>query len=108
MFDMGLNKALGLDGFLVLFYYKYWDTIWLIVTEASLKVLNERESLREINNTLVCLTSKVPVPKRITDFRPISLCNMVYKIVARHRRIEYVTSWVRLYLKCKSLLCLAD
>ncbi|KAK3225097.1 hypothetical protein Dsin_004959 [Dipteronia sinensis] len=52
------------------------------VTDACLKVLNEDESLVRINNTLVCLIPKVKVAERMTDYMPISLCNIIYKIVA--------------------------
>lgn len=36
-----------------------------------------------LNETYICLISKVNCPQKITEFRPISLCNVVYKIVSK-------------------------
>ena len=34
-----------------------------------------------LNETYICLIQKVSCPQKITEFRLISLCNVVYKIV---------------------------
>ena len=36
-----------------------------------------------LNKTLLALIPKCPGPETLAHFRPISLCNMVYKIVTK-------------------------
>ncbi|KAK3220885.1 hypothetical protein Dsin_014855 [Dipteronia sinensis] len=62
---------------------KFWDTVGGGVTEESLRCLNEGDSICDVNNTLMCLISKTTAAYHITDFCTISLCNVVYKIVAK-------------------------
>ncbi|KAK3231070.1 hypothetical protein Dsin_002951 [Dipteronia sinensis] len=76
------NKA-GLDGLPALFYQKYWSIVGEKVTKACLGVLNDGNDLEEINGTLVALIPKASRAERITDFRSISLCNVLYKIIAK-------------------------
>lgn len=53
------------------------------ISEAMLRVLNTNEPLKTWNSTEVTLIPKVKNPNLVKDFRPISLCNVSYKIVAR-------------------------
>jgi hypothetical protein len=39
--------------------------------------------LREVNNTFLVLIPKVQNPTSVNHFRPISFCNVVYKIIAK-------------------------
>uniref|UniRef100_A0A803P912 Reverse transcriptase n=1 Tax=Cannabis sativa TaxID=3483 RepID=A0A803P912_CANSA len=77
------HKAPGNDGMPGLFYRKFWPIIGEEVNTACLGILNEGKSVEDINDTLICLIPKLPKPTQMSEFRPISLCNVVYKIVAK-------------------------
>lgn len=53
------------------------------VTKAVLWILNDDEPIEPWNETLITLIPKVKDPMLMKDFRPISLCNVNYKIVTR-------------------------
>ena len=36
-----------------------------------------------MNDTYICLILKVKSPRKITEFRPISLCNVVYRLISK-------------------------
>ena len=48
-----------------------------------LNFLNSGIMLPEINYTHIILIPKIKSPERISDFRPISLCNVIYKIISK-------------------------
>ena len=52
-------------------------------THAVLSCLNSGSILKSINHTFITLILKVRNPEKVTEFRPISLCNVLYKIVSK-------------------------
>lgn len=80
---MSLTKAPGPDGAHTLFFQKYWNIIRDSITNFCLKVLNGGEEMGPINKTLITLIPKTLSPKKMEEFRLISLCNVVYKIIAK-------------------------
>ncbi|KAA3454975.1 reverse transcriptase [Gossypium australe] len=80
---MGPTKALGWDGFPALFFQKYWHIIGKDVEEVCLGILNEGKDFESSNYTDIVLIPKIPNPTNLINFRPISLCTVLYKIVAK-------------------------
>ena len=76
-------KAPGLDGMPQLFLSHFWPTCGEVVTKTVLDFLNLHIVHPNFNGTHVVLIPKIQEPKKIIDFRPISLCNIVYKIASK-------------------------
>lgn len=80
---LGLTKALGEDGFLTLFYQKCWPIIGEEVTSFCLNLLNGGMDISPINKNNIVLIPKIPNLLNITHFRLISLCSVLYKLLAK-------------------------
>ncbi|XP_042974748.1 uncharacterized protein LOC122306386 [Carya illinoinensis] len=80
--NFGLSSP-GPNGFPAAFYQKHWSTIGPQVSSAVLFALNSSGNLASINNTFITLVPKKKDPTKVTDFRPISLCNVLYKLVSK-------------------------
>ncbi|MCH79274.1 putative non-LTR retroelement reverse transcriptase [Trifolium medium] len=83
VFNMSPWKAPGLDGFPAGFYQKSWDIVGQSVCEFVKRVWSNPFGVRDINCTDICLIPKVDQPETIQQFRPISLCNTLYKVVSK-------------------------
>jgi len=81
--QMSPLKAPGPDGFGVSFFQKHWQTVGDLVRTAALDFLNNGILPPSVNTTFIALIPKHPLASSVTDFRPISLCNVLYKIMAK-------------------------
>ena len=81
--QMAPLKALGPDGMPPLFYQHFWSTMQHNVTSTILSWLNSGILPKLINHTLITLIPKIVNPEHMSEFRPISLCNVLYKICSK-------------------------
>ena len=83
VFSMHPTKASGPDDMSAIFYQKYWDIIGNDITNTILNVLNSNASVAPLNQTNMALIPKTNSSAKMNEFRPISLCNVSYKIISK-------------------------
>ena len=75
--------APGPDGMSPIFYKSFWHIVGKDVMEVVLNALNSGIIPESLNTTYIALIPKIKDPKKVADFRPISLCNVIYKFIAK-------------------------
>ncbi|XP_056695412.1 uncharacterized protein [Spinacia oleracea] len=83
MFSINGDKAPGPDGFGSHFFKENWIIVGEDVTKAVLEIFHTGKLLKEINSTTITLIPKTKCPKSVTEFRPISCCNVIYKCITK-------------------------
>uniref|UniRef100_A0A803Q2C4 Reverse transcriptase domain-containing protein n=1 Tax=Cannabis sativa TaxID=3483 RepID=A0A803Q2C4_CANSA len=83
LFSIPGIKAPGPDGFGSAFYQDNWALVRSDFVAAILSFLSTGKMLKQINTTTITLIPKVTCPKSVADFRPISCCNVLYKIATK-------------------------
>lgn len=76
-------SSLGLDFFPLAFDQTPWDYVGKEVIEVVLYALNSAGLVTDINDTFLALIPKLKSPIKVSDFRPISFCNVLYKIISK-------------------------
>eukprot|EP00253_Pinus_taeda_P017898 PITA_17898 len=81
--SMPNDKALGPDGFTINFYKACWkivkNDIWEIVEDSR----RSKTILKSLNSTFIALVPKVEEANTPEKFRPMALCNVIYKIISK-------------------------
>ena len=70
------------NGMSPIFYKSFWHIIGEDVTKVVLQALNSG-TVPAINSTFVALMPKIKYPKKVSNFRPISLCIVIYKLISK-------------------------
>jgi hypothetical protein len=83
LFAMGGSKAPGPDGLAAGFYQIHWEMLGPSITAGVLNFLNGGALPSDLNHTTVVLIPEIRNPQEVKDFRPISLCNVLYKICSK-------------------------
>lgn len=82
---MGMKsyKAPGPDGFQPIFYKIFWDDVGDDVWQFVRQSFSYGQFVAPVVDTQMILIPKTDDPSSFKDFRPISLCNVLYKIVTK-------------------------
>lgn len=80
---MKKNKSPGSDGFNVNFFLHSWNIVGTDFIKAVQSFFASGCMLKESNATAIALIPKVTNPSSMSDFRPISCCNTIYKCISK-------------------------
>lgn len=83
VFQMHPDKSPGPDGFNPAFYQKFWTLVGDTVSHECKMWVSQVFFPPHLNDTNITLIPKCDNPISMKDLRPISLCNVLYKIVAK-------------------------
>ncbi|KAG7579890.1 Endonuclease/exonuclease/phosphatase superfamily [Arabidopsis thaliana x Arabidopsis arenosa] len=77
------NKTSGPDGYSVEFFISCWSVVGPEVTAAVLEFFSSGKLLKQWNATTLVLIPKIQNASKVSDFRPISCLNTLYKVISK-------------------------
>lgn len=83
MFRLNQNKSPRPDGFTSGFYKAAWGIIGTKVINAITSFFHSSSLPQAANSTILTLLPKFPGATVIKDYRPISCCNTLYKVISK-------------------------
>lgn len=83
VFSIHPDKAPGPDGFSAGFYQSFWDVIGDDIYNDIRGFFETTYLHPRQNETHVRLIPKITGAKKVSDYRPIALCNTQYKVIAK-------------------------
>lgn len=83
LFSMKSLKAPRPDGYHPIFFKSQWNIIGSYLHRFICDCFQQPNLIHEVNQTLITLIPKCDDPIKVSQFRPIALCNVVYKVVTK-------------------------
>ncbi|GJV51843.1 RNA-directed DNA polymerase, eukaryota [Tanacetum coccineum] len=83
VWDCGIDKSPGPEGFTFGFYRRFWNVIETDVVEAVTFFFRNGYFPKGGNSSFIALMPKKSDANMVKDFRPISLIGSLYKIIAK-------------------------
>ena len=76
-------KAPSPDSMPPLFFQHYWPAVNYVVIQTVVDFLNHGVAPPKFHETHIVLIPKTKNPSRVSNYRPISLCNVAYKLASK-------------------------
>lgn len=83
LFGIHPDKAPGPDGFSARFFQSNWSAVGPGMTKEIQYFFSTGTLPYSINSTHIRLIPKIQSPKQVTDYLPIALCNVYYKVISK-------------------------
>ncbi|XP_062010302.1 uncharacterized protein LOC133726711 [Rosa rugosa] len=83
LFAIGGLKAPGHDGFPAIFYQNHWQTYSGEIFQVVHDAFSSCKIPPGLNHTIISLIPKIDGPQHMANFRPISLCTTIYKVISK-------------------------
>ena len=83
LFAIHPDKAPGPDGFSASFFQTNWDVVAPAITKEIQNFFLNGSIPFAINETHFRLIPKISCPKSVSDYRPIALCTVYYKVISK-------------------------
>ena len=80
---MNPYKASRLDGYPSIFYIECWDIIGKSMIKAIKSFFISGYTLKEFNYSFIVFIPKKSTSCQFTNYRPIKLCNLIYKLISK-------------------------
>ena len=82
VFKMKPDKVPGPDGYTASFFQNMWHVVGHDVIAAVQSFFADGRILKQFNSTSLTLVPKILNPSKLSDYRPISCCNFIYKCIS--------------------------
>ncbi|GJY81419.1 hypothetical protein Tco_0494170 [Tanacetum coccineum] len=92
VWDCGVDKSSGLDGFMFGFYKRFWSLIEQDVVAAVKFIFHYNCIPKRCNSSFIALISKIPEAKLVKDFRPISIIGSLIINLSKSKLLGVVVS----------------
>jgi len=81
--DIHNGKAPGSDGFNVEFFKAYWNIVKYDILNVAEDSRKYKTILKALNTSFISMIPKQDTTQIVDKYRPIALCNVVYKIISK-------------------------
>lgn len=88
--QLARNKVSGPDGLPNEFVQYHWMTVKEELVDIVQRFYENEVDLREVNRANIIMVPKKEVPEKLTDYRPISVMNVIPKVISK-----ILANWLR-------------